>query len=41
MEAEEGEGGAIRLCGSAAMDVVRVALLAFRLYLGERAFPVR
>lgn len=41
MAAAEGESGAVRVCRSAAVDVVRVALLALRFRVGERALEVR
>lgn len=38
--AAEGEGGTVRVCGAPAVDVVRVALFALRLRVGERALEV-
>lgn len=40
MAAAEGESCAVRFCGSSTVDVVRIALFALRLQVGEYALEV-
>lgn len=40
MEATKSKSGAIRICGSPTMDVVRFPLSTFRFHMGERPFQV-